>query len=177
MQSSDLILHPDTTFHRVKDDKLQLRSPDGRHLTFQDDEKHVENILDKLRGGLSAEDIASLKADYSESFIEGVILPLEERGLIGPIKKWDEKTQYDRLLESYLLQGGMAHNVKLPCFVHIIGTGVLATKMRDIFKDSLAPRNRRASKDTLVIGVSDTCLLYTSPSPRDQRGSRMPSSA
>ena len=24
---------------------------------------------------------------------------------------------------------------------------------------------------------SDSCLLYTSPSPRDQRGSRMPSSA
>ena len=30
--------------------------------------------------------------------------------------------------------------------------------------------------DTSVIG-SYTCLLYTSPSPRDQRGSRMPSSA
>ena len=27
------------------------------------------------------------------------------------------------------------------------------------------------------IGEDDTCLLYTSPSPRDQRGSRMPSSA
>ena len=26
-------------------------------------------------------------------------------------------------------------------------------------------------------GWSDDCLLYTSPSPRDQRGSRMPSSA
>ena len=26
-------------------------------------------------------------------------------------------------------------------------------------------------------GVPGTCLLYTSPSPRDQRGSRMPSSA
>ena len=26
-------------------------------------------------------------------------------------------------------------------------------------------------------GESKTCLLYTSPSPRDQRGSRMPSSA
>ena len=25
--------------------------------------------------------------------------------------------------------------------------------------------------------LSETCLLYTSPSPRDQRGSRMPSSA
>ena len=26
-------------------------------------------------------------------------------------------------------------------------------------------------------GLTDACLLYTSPSPRDQRGSRMPSSA
>ena len=26
-------------------------------------------------------------------------------------------------------------------------------------------------------GAPQTCLLYTSPSPRDQRGSRMPSSA
>ena len=30
--------------------------------------------------------------------------------------------------------------------------------------------------DILVVGIN-TCLLYTSPSPRDQRGSRMPSSA
>ena len=28
-----------------------------------------------------------------------------------------------------------------------------------------------------AIGQSKSCLLYTSPSPRDQRGSRMPSSA
>ena len=32
--------------------------------------------------------------------------------------------------------------------------------------------------DCNVIGLDrDPCLLYTSPSPRDQRGSRMPSSA
>ena len=29
----------------------------------------------------------------------------------------------------------------------------------------------------VVLGQDGTCLLYTSPSPRDQRGSRMPSSA
>ena len=29
----------------------------------------------------------------------------------------------------------------------------------------------------VLISESNTCLLYTSPSPRDQRGSRMPSSA
>ena len=29
----------------------------------------------------------------------------------------------------------------------------------------------------LLIALFQACLLYTSPSPRDQRGSRMPSSA
>ena len=33
------------------------------------------------------------------------------------------------------------------------------------------------SISTLSAGASTICLLYTSPSPRDQRGSRMPSSA
>ena len=39
---------------------------------------------------------------------------------------------------------------------------------------------QRESSDTTRPSVCDavlTCLLYTSPSPRDQRGSRMPSSA
>ena len=38
---------------------------------------------------------------------------------------------------------------------------------------------RRSTSDTpeFLGGRSDDCLLYTSPSPRDQRGSRMPSSA
>ena len=33
------------------------------------------------------------------------------------------------------------------------------------------------SAAAVAAGLCDTCLLYTSPSPRDQRGSRMPSSA
>ena len=32
-------------------------------------------------------------------------------------------------------------------------------------------------KQPLKRGMMNACLLYTSPSPRDQRGSRMPSSA
>ena len=35
----------------------------------------------------------------------------------------------------------------------------------------------RLLKERIVFLVGPTCLLYTSPSPRDQRGSRMPSSA
>ena len=33
---------------------------------------------------------------------------------------------------------------------------------------------RKHNRDATIISI---CLLYTSPSPRDQRGSRMPSSA
>ena len=36
---------------------------------------------------------------------------------------------------------------------------------------------RRDGQRMLDCGMIRTCLLYTSPSPRDQRGSRMPSSA
>ena len=31
--------------------------------------------------------------------------------------------------------------------------------------------------EVLILDANKDCLLYTSPSPRDQRGSRMPSSA
>ena len=57
-----------------------------------------------------------------------------------------------------------------------VGAGnVSGTVFRDYDADGV--------HDALELGVSGititayTCLLYTSPSPRDQRGSRMPSSA
>ena len=39
--------------------------------------------------------------------------------------------------------------------------------------DEATPREGDGAED----GEGDACLLYTSPSPRDQRGARMPSSA
>ena len=44
-------------------------------------------------------------------------------------------------------------------------------------KKELKNRIAIASNDILSARASIVCLLYTSPSPRDQRGSRMPSSA
>ena len=40
------------------------------------------------------------------------------------------------------------------------------------FLQSDVPADKRNKQ-----GLEEVCLLYTSPSPRDQRGSRMPSSA
>ena len=48
-------------------------------------------------------------------------------------------------------------------------------------RTSIVSRDPRGLKPTgkpnEFVDPSDPCLLYTSPSPRDQRGSRMPSSA
>ena len=40
-----------------------------------------------------------------------------------------------------------------------------------------AEQPERADRLKAALDRLDVCLLYTSPSPRDQRGSRMPSSA
>ena len=40
-----------------------------------------------------------------------------------------------------------------------------------------AAKNADANSESIAVLTAMCCLLYTSPSPRDQRGSRMPSSA
>ena len=48
-----------------------------------------------------------------------------------------------------------------------------------IMSEANGTRSRLVGVVTAAVGglEAGTCLLYTSPSPRDQRGSRMPSSA
>ena len=43
--------------------------------------------------------------------------------------------------------------------------------------DKWDPDSFVLSEDEIQECIAQVCLLYTSPSPRDQRGSRMPSSA
>ena len=44
-------------------------------------------------------------------------------------------------------------------------------------KEEDSARIFSSAPNSYGLGMGDACLLYTSPSPRDQRGSRMPSSA
>ena len=57
-------------------------------------------------------------------------------------------------------------------FVNCIGVYLCTNRFR-----ADLPQYRRYINVQLPVALNDTCLLYTSPSPRDQRGSRMPSSA
>ena len=76
-----------------------------------------------------------------------------------------------------LIKPGMLVALGLTCFTFP------ATAQSDDTQDADTPGATEFASDTprkldqiTVRGVRG-CLLYTSPSPRDQRGSRMPSSA
>ena len=58
--------------------------------------------------------------------------------------------------------------LEMPYEVHSVNLAEGEQKKPEFLK--ISPNGR-------IPAIVDTCLLYTSPSPRDQRGSRMPSSA
>ena len=57
------------------------------------------------------------------------------------------------------------------------GQTQISTKTLSCLLKKVLKLNNFTFENHIFIQVKGTCLLYTSPSPRDQRGSRMPSSA
>ena len=84
-------------------------------------------------------------------------------------------------LESYF-RLPVASGERSPYWHDVVVPGLIDRRCRKVasgrFLDVLTPPSHHRTPALDVIGaVVRTCLLYTSPSPRDQRGSRMPSSA
>ena len=70
---------------------------------------------------------------------------------------------------------------RVMCSGKMMGTRVVEKGLKQIV---MSPKCSYAAKSfelmagvSMAVRVSQTCLLYTSPSPRDKRQSRMPSSA
>ena len=59
-------------------------------------------------------------------------------------------------------------------YERLLSKNILGEKGRDSFDPQ---RVNLLGEDSICMANLLVCLLYTSPSPRDQRGSRMPSSA
>ena len=60
-----------------------------------------------------------------------------------------------------------------PVFEAMTAEGATVLVASSKLKEAIGMKSGRTNPDVLIVD----CLLYTSPSPRDQRGSRMPSSA
>ena len=86
------------------------------------------------------------------------------RGKIGSYNKMPLKTTHDLSL-------AYTPGVAAPCLA--IAEDESLTGQLTLKGNAVAV----VSDGSAVLGLGNICLLYTSPSPRDQRGSRMPSSA
>ena len=72
-------------------------------------------------------------------------------------------------------EGKTSGSVELPADIFDVATNV--PLIHQVVVAQLAAARQGTHKTKTRGEVRGGCLLYTSPSPRDQRGSRMPSSA
>ena len=96
--------------------------------------------------------------------IRDIIQPLdEELELVSPFSPSGDQPRAIAKLKKNIRAG-----VKRQTLLGVTGSGKTFT-IANLIKSEQRP--------TLVMAPNKTCLLYTSPSPRDKRQSRMPSSA
>ena len=107
-------------------------------------------VLDINFKGKNIFDVLSLTVDEAIEFFS------EQKDILNKIRPLQSVgLGYVQLGQaSSTLSGGEAQRVKLASFL-----------------------NKKGKSDNIFFIFDEPCLLYTSPSPRDQRGSRMPSSA
>ena len=109
---------------------------------------------------------------------------LKDQGVVLPIGDPQQIVDMLALLRGPFLQAGgegLAMTVEMPGEDSWSAPIMMSAKTNDKFDaPSMAAMVRSmggAETEATIESLGNDCLLYTSPSPRDQRGSRMPSSA
>ena len=156
LEKATKILDPDLFVPEITDDTLQL----GKPLNFNKEETHSFNEWLKLSRFQTIE-----RSDEKEK--------LEEDATAHPSKEdQDTKSSSDveisRKRKQAIIDSFIETNPKIE-----ITTGTTPVK-KNLAKEKLIPSEALMTETLARVYI---CLLYTSPSPRDQRGSRMPSSA
>ena len=126
-------------------------------------------ITDRLKKELCLDFVYSNELVFKDGKLDDVIVNVDSdkaKSAIIKIREWDEKK------ENITTVVDGANDVKL---FDISGFGI-AFRAQDIVKD-LATVTLDEKDLSKIVGLINTCLLYTSPSPRDRTRSRMPSSA
>ena len=123
----------------------------------------------------------ALPDDIEEEDLEGVeLLPRsfnEELFGLRILLNFTADLQFSSLTQYDTESKELGTNNRLRWTFHPLGD-IFIVYNHNVIRRSLDDRNRwEFISNEFPIKVQYTCLLYTSPSPRDQRGSRMPSSA
>ena len=126
------------------------------------DDLHIENALDKITIGLRTSIITSSNMKKIIAYNE------VGRAIVSAVRNGIESVDKITILPR---SGSIGGYTKICPDEDVISSGLISKKLL-FSKIEIALAGRAA--ETIVFG---DCLLYTSPSPRDISGSRMPSSA
>ena len=145
-------------FKHTDIDKMNVHLPDGCAEDLRESCRKYENLINDA-GGVDLH-VLGIGANGHIGFNEptGSFASLTWVKILSKQTIQDNSIYFDKLEE-------------VPRYVVTIG---IATIMES--KHCLLITNG-VKKTDAIRNVIEGCLLYTSPSPRDQRGSRMPSSA
>ena len=99
-----------------------------------------------------------------------------EKSLLDSLKKNNKEREFEILRKNLITQSSKEEFGDYQCNVCLSLSKIYKKNPRDISNDFINLLNKNKSISKLCKSL-EICLLYTSPSPRDKRLSRMPSSA
>ena len=125
--------------------------------------------------------------DEIRSAIEGLLEPKEEEKIVGQVRVQEvyKISRVGTIAGCLVTEGKVMRNN----YIRLIRDGIVIYPTKEgvtgqiaslkRYKDDIKEAKNKTECGLSIKGYNDikVCLLYTSPSPRDQRGSRMPSSA
>ena len=153
---SDLVLKKDDVWEEIKDVKGRLIVKE--YPTKTASTQTIKNHLDKLRSRDIEPDL--IIVDYGD--------------LLRPVDKRKEKR--NELESIYEELRGIAQIYDCPVWT-ASQTNRTGLNAEVITMESISEAFNKCFVADFICTISRTCLLYTSPSPRDRTRSRMPSSA
>ena len=129
-------------------------------------------LLEVVRGEKSELEVINTGMRLAKTIKKTPVLSRVGWGFIANRVMKHRSFQADNLI----LQGINPETIDKVIYDYGFAMGPIA--MKDLVGlDVIGRDSDERTVESVLVGMDRLCLLYTSPSPRDQRGSRMPSSA
>ncbi|KAA1243749.1 TOMM precursor leader peptide-binding protein [Aquimarina sp. RZ0] len=148
MDTQNLILHPDTDWVKIDENRIQLRQPDGTHITFDKHATDISNALTALR----STEMNDVSVD--EDIMKQLKELLDSKGLLVQ-EDYSSVSQFQRLMDLHGTSAGKIDLESIPTSITFLGDGKLASLTKESLKKSNIKITDNQDSSSLIIAISD----------------------
>lgn len=148
---NNFILHPDASWIRIDEHRIQLRQPDGKCVTFDKFSDEIELILNTLKD--KKEDVNENKT-IDKGIEQQINTLLFSRGLLVD-PDIHNQSQILRLINQYGVTGGIIQPQYIPKNITLLGEGKLSTLLQQKLEEANISLVPNTEKKALLIAISD----------------------